>query len=474
MKLSSILPLIWRFAPVDDCSTSPNLFTQLHSKTPAGGLRFRSSRSSRMTVQQTYFIFRESACSSPSAPNNRERHTNPALSAKLSRPVICSLAGRRHVSGRAVSSDAGAGLYDHADQWRLLFEKSAMGAAVTDSAFRFLMANPAFLTMVGYSSEELQQLSILDICVDGDRDEYRVPLRELCEGVRLQYELETQYRRKDGTSLPVNTYLSAVSGRAPNQQTFLTLTVDVTARQAAEDALRTAQSELGRLARLTTVDAMAASIAHELNQPLASIVANGNAGLRWLNRPEPNVEEARSAFECVASEGHRAAQIITGIRAMFRKDSGNRSLVSVSELVCEVVSTSLGELKSRRVSLALELLDNLSPVRADRIQLQQVLLNLLTNAVDSMASITDRPHVLRVRSERLEDWALISVQDSGTGINPEHAERVFEAFFTTKPNGIGLGLSICRSIVEAHEGRLSASAVHPYGSVFQVMLPVAH
>jgi C4-dicarboxylate-specific signal transduction histidine kinase len=219
---------------------------------------------------------------------------------------------------------------------------------------------------------------------------------------------------------------------------------------------------------------MAASIAHELNQPLASIVTNGNAGIRWLDRPEPNLEEARSDFERVVSEGHRAAQIIAGVRAMFRKDSGNRSLVSVSELVCEVVSTSLGDLKSRRVSLALELLDNLSPVRADRTQLQQVLLNLLTNAVDSMASITDRPHVLRVRSERLEDWALISVQDSGTGINPEHAERVFEAFFTTKPSGTGLGLSICRSIVEAHEGRLSASAVHPYGSVFQVMLPVAH
>jgi PAS domain S-box-containing protein len=356
----------------------------------------------------------------------------------------------------------------------LLFEKSAMGAAVTDSAFRFLMANPAFLTMVGYSSEELQQLSILDICVDGDRDEYRVPLRELREGVRLQYELKTQYRRKDGIPLPVNTYFSAVSGRAPSQQTFLTLTVDVTSRQAAEDALRAAQSELGRIARLTTVDAMAASIAHELNQPLASIVTNGNAGIRWLDRPEPNLEEARSDFERVVSEGHRAAQIIAGVRAMFRKDSGNRSLVSVSELVCEVVSTSLGDLKSRRVSLALELLDNLSPVRADRIQLQQVLLNLLTNAIDSMASITNRPHVLRVRSERLEDWALISVQDSGTGINPEHAERVFEAFFTTKPNGTGLGLSICRSIVEAHEGRLWASAVHPYGSVFQVMLPVAH
>jgi C4-dicarboxylate-specific signal transduction histidine kinase len=218
---------------------------------------------------------------------------------------------------------------------------------------------------------------------------------------------------------------------------------------------------------------MAASIAHELNQPLTSIVTNGNAGLRWLDRPEPNLEEARSAFRHVVDEGHRAAQIITGIRAMFRKDSGERSPVAINELACDVVSTVLRELKKRRISLALELLDDLSPVEADRVQLEQVLLNLLTNAVDSMAAISDRPHVLRVRSEHLEDWVLVSVEDSGTGINPEHAERMFDAFFTTKPNGIGLGLSICRSIVEAHGGRLSASPAHPHGSIFQVMLPTA-
>jgi PAS domain S-box-containing protein len=349
-----------------------------------------------------------------------------------------------------------------------------MGAAVTDSAFRFLMVNPAFLTMVGYSREELQQLSLLDICKDGEGDEHRVPLRELRGGVRLEYELETQYRRKDGTSLPVNTYFSAISGSAPNQQTFLTLTVDVTARQSAEDALRMAQSELGRIARLTTVDAMAASIAHELNQPLASIVTNSNAGIRWLDRPEPNLEEARSAFKRVVGEGHRAAQIIAGVRAMFRKDSSERSPVTINELVCDVVSTSLGELKTRRISLTLELLDDLWPVLANRVQLQQVLLNLLTNALDAMAPVTDRPHVLHVRSEHLDDCVLISVQDSGTGINPEQADRMFRPFFTTKPNGIGLGLSICRSIVEAHGGRLSVSPVHPHGSVFQVMLPAAH
>ena len=156
--------------------------------------------------------------------------------------------------------------FDGIDQWRSLVERSTLGVAMIDLGFRFLIANPSFLTMFGYSSEELQQLSFLDIFIDEARDECRVPLRELREGVRLQYELETQYRRKDGTPLPVNTYFSAVSGRAPSQQTFLTLAVDVTSRQAAEDALRAAQSELGRIARLTTVDAMAASIAHELNQ----------------------------------------------------------------------------------------------------------------------------------------------------------------------------------------------------------------
>ena len=155
------------------------------------------------------------------------------------------------------------------------------------------------------------------------------------------------------------------------------MTVDISARRAAEDALRAAQSDLGRVARLTTVGAMAATIAHEINQPLAGIVANGGAGLRWLDRPAPNLEEARSAFGRVVKDGHRAAQIITSIRAMFKKDLGARSPVAINELVCDVVSTLLGELKSYRVSLALQLLEDLAPVRADRVQLQQVLLNLL-------------------------------------------------------------------------------------------------
>ena len=250
------------------------------------------------------------------------------------------------------------------------------------------------------------------------------------------------------------------------------VTVDMTARRAAEDVLRAAQSEVTRVARLTTVGAMAASIAHEINQPLASIVMNGNAGLRWLACSEANLEEARSAFGRIVHDGHRAAQIITGIRAMFRKESTERPPLAINELICDVVATLLGELKSRHVSLALELADDLSPIPADRVQLQQVLVNLVTNAIDSMTSVKDRSHTLIVRSERLDEWVSISVQDSGTGIAPKEAECMFEAFYTTKPNGIGLGLSISRSIVESHGGRLSASPVQPHGSVFRVMLPV--
>ena len=178
-----------------------------------------------------------------------------------------------------------------------------------------------------------------------------------------------------------------------------------------------------------------------------------------------------SALSTTAIEPLRSSQ---AFEQCSKKDSGARLPVAINELVCDVVSTSIGELKSHQISLALQLFDDLPSVQADRVQLQQVLLNLVTNAIDSMTSVRDRSHVLSVRSERLEDWVLISVQDFGAGINPDHAERMFDAFFTTKPNGIGLGLSICRSIVELHAGRLSAFPAHPHGSVFQVMLAAGH
>ena len=217
---------------------------------------------------------------------------------------------------------------------------------------------------------------------------------------------------------------------------------------------------------------MTASIAHELNQPLAAIVTNGNAGLRWLNRPEPDLGEVRAVLRRVVDEGHRASQIIDGIRAMFRRDQAQRTPVVINDLVREVVTASLAELQGHRVSLMLELMDGLQQVDADGVQLQQVMFNLIRNGIDFMKPVEDRARVLRVRSDIWSpDCVVVSVQDLGSGISQEHAERLFEAFFTTKATGMGLGLSICRSIVEAHGGWISASPAHPHGAIFQVMLP---
>jgi PAS domain S-box-containing protein len=210
----------------------------------------------------------------------------------------------------ALTDKSESSLDDGFDQCSPLFENSSLGVAITNSAFRFVTGNMAFLKMLNCSREELQHLSLLDICVDENRDEYQLPLREFREGARLHYDVETKYLRKDGSSLPVHAYVSTVNGTIPSRLTFLIVTADVSARQAADDALRAAQADLSRVNRLTTVGAMAASIAHEINQPLASIVMNGNAGLRWLARSEPNLEEVRASLRRVVNDGHRAAQVI--------------------------------------------------------------------------------------------------------------------------------------------------------------------
>jgi signal transduction histidine kinase len=223
---------------------------------------------------------------------------------------------------------------------------------------------------------------------------------------------------------------------------------------------------------LMTMGEMAASIAHEINQPLAAIVTSGNAGLRWLARATPDLNEARAALQRIAREGQRASQVIASVRAMFKKDTQERMPVGVDDLLREILALVHGELQNQKIVVQTNLAGGLPPVLADHVQLQQVILNLLMNAIDAMRPVTDRPRLLRVESA-LHDPAgiLISVQDSGTGINPEDMDRIFDAFFTTKSNGMGLGLSICRSFIEAHGGRLSASAATPYGSVFHVALP---
>ena len=249
---------------------------------------------------------------------------------------------------------------------------------------------------------------------------------------------------------------------------------DILERRRSELALRAAHSELARVSQFSALGAMTASIAHEIQQPLAAMVTGANAGLRWLSKSPPELDEVKQVLEAVVRDGHRTRAILDAIRAVFKKDNQEIGPVDVNGLIEEVLELAQGELQKQRVSVHSELAGQLPQVLGNRIQLQQVLLNLTVNAIDAMTATTDRERLLCVRSEfREEESVLITVEDSGTGIDAEDVERIFDALFTTKSKGMGMGLSICRSIVEARHGRLWVSAGVHHGSAFHVALPAA-
>ncbi len=232
------------------------------------------------------------------------------------------------------------------------------------------------------------------------------------------------------------------------------------------------RSELARATRQSAVEETAASIVHEMRQPLAAMIANAGAGMRWLEKNPPDLHEAQANLTEIASVGHRANEAIEGIRAMFRRDRQERVALDVNKLILTVLTALGDELQSHQIIVRTELADDLPLVLADRVQLQQVILNLTTNAIDAMSSVAGRSRILRLRSEIQEPHGvLVSVEDLGFGIDPKNVDRIFETFFTTKSGGMGMGLAICRSIIEAHHGRLWASAGTQDGSVFQFTLP---
>ena len=235
------------------------------------------------------------------------------------------------------------------------------------------------------------------------------------------------------------------------------------------------RSEVARVARHTTMGEMAASIAHEVNQPLTAIVTSGNAGLRWLARATPDLNEVQAALQRVVRDALRASETVGSIRAMFKKDTQQRAPLEIGELVADVVALLHSELQREQISVQLEPGAEVPSVLANRVQLQQVLLNLIMNAIDGMRPICDRPRLLRITIDACgPGGVVVGVADSGVGIDPGVRDRVFDPFFTTKSGGTGLGLAICRSIIEAHDGQVSVSAGNPHGSVFQFALPARH
>jgi C4-dicarboxylate-specific signal transduction histidine kinase len=244
-------------------------------------------------------------------------------------------------------------------------------------------------------------------------------------------------------------------------------------RLRAEDALRTSQSELARVMRVTAMGEMAASIAHEVTQPLTGIVTNGNACLNWLASAPPDVEKARAAVERIIRDGDLASDVIHNVRTMVRKTPPRREPVALNDLIHRTLALVSGELTRHQVELQTELAVSLPEVFGDRVQLQQVLLNLIINAMEAMSSVTGWARVLTVRSEPREapDTVAVAVGDCGVGLDPRGAERLFDAFFTTKPEGMGMGLSICRSIISAHGGQLSNTNNVDCGATFEFLLP---
>jgi PAS domain S-box-containing protein len=251
---------------------------------------------------------------------------------------------------------------------------------------------------------------------------------------------------------------------------FVGAVMDVTAAKRAEDTVQEAQAELAHVARMATVGELTAWIGHEVNQPLGAIVTNGGASLRWLAKGA--LDEARSSVESMIHDARRASEIIRSIRALAKKSEPEKGPLGINDVIGDVVRLMHREALRHGASLRLELAPSLPPVLGDRVQLQQVIINLVLNALQAMASVTGRRRVVLIRSQRQEDGrVVVAVADTGDGIDAKSMDKIFQAFFTTKPSGMGMGLSICRSIIEAHGGQVSAANNPGPGATFQFILP---
>jgi two-component system sensor kinase FixL len=287
-----------------------------------------------------------------------------------------------------------------------------------------------------------------------------------------RWEGELVRTRRDGTKAVVASRWALKHDEHGRPQEILETNNDITAKKHAQEALAEAHVQLAHATRIATLGELTASIAHEVNQPLAGIITNGEAGLRWLTRAEPQLEEVQRAIERMISDGKRASQVVHRLRALARKAPTQMTLLDLNEVITETAALVQREILSHHIALHLELVADLPLVLGNRIELQQVVINLMVNGIQAMEPVLERPRDLVIRSSRHKnEEVVVLVQDSGIGINPDNMDRLFNAFFTTKPGRMGMGLSICRSIIDAHGGRLWASSNAGPGATFQFALP---
>jgi PAS domain S-box-containing protein len=338
---------------------------------------------------------------------------------------------------------------------------------VIDKEGKYLNVNPAWTAALGWSEADLVGNTSEWLVHPGDREKTQAELARLFKGHRT-LRFENRLRRNDGT------YRTLSWTAVPDRGLIYAVARDVTELKNAEEQLRASRRELAAVNRRTTMGQMTASIAHEINQPLAAIMMHAESGLRWLINEKPDLDKVRAILRAIADDGYRAGEVIASTRSMFGKGRSEMRAVSVTAILGNVLALVNEEFERHQISVKNETLHELPHVMAERVQLQQVFLNLFMNAIDAMSSVTDRARVLTIKSRLdVSDGVLITLEDSGTGIDASHMDRIFDAFFTTKSEGMGMGLSICRSIIESHGGQLSAKPGHPHGSVFQIVLPAA-
>lgn len=327
----------------------------------------------------------------------------------------------------------------------------------------------------GWSRPQVLGKSMVDKIIPREhREAHEAGLKRFLitgEGPILKKRIETTGLHKDGHELQIE--LSIAPIRVGERWIFSGFVRDLTEGKRMAETLRQIREELAWISRLTALGQLSASIAHEIKQPLSAIVNNTETNLYWLASRRPDIEKVRTIAEKIGQDAQRAIDIIGRIRSLMNKAVSERIPLDMNVLIHEVLNLTACELQRRQISVNTELSSSLPMVSGDRIQLQQVVLNLILNAVEAMAHVKDRPRVLSVKSIPYKEAEIqISFHDTGTGIDPASANQMFEAFFTTKVNGTGMGLAICRTIVEAHEGCISAVPGVPHGAVFQVSLPV--
>src|ERR1700704_1932003 len=360
------------------------------------------------------------------------------------------------------------------ERWRSMFEASAVGIAVLDQQHHFAATNEALQKMVGYTGEELQSLGPTDITHEEDREATQKLIDDVQSGKRQGDPSEKRYRRKDGKVIWVRVSAARALDSSSSLQGIPAIIEDITERKRAEGDLHDAREALSRATRLTMMGELAASIAHEINQPLGAIIMNGNACRRFLAVTPPDLDEVRDGLDAVVSDGNRASEVLSRIRAMLKNAAPERGEVDVNKTITEVLALARQELQQHRVSVQADLRPDLPRIVADRVQLQQVVLNLVMNGIDAMRAVADRARILTIRSQ-LDDQhnIVVNVADSGVGLDAADRERIFETFFTTKAAGMGMGLAISKSIIEAHHGRLWAAPGSPIGAMFAFALPSA-